>query len=47
MRIELDPTAIPSRGIDLAQIQQAFEAFRDRDAGALKVNVDFPTADRA
>jgi threonine dehydrogenase-like Zn-dependent dehydrogenase len=31
----------------LAQIQQAFEAFRDRDAGALKVNVDFPTADRA
>lgn len=30
----------------LADIQKAFEVFRDRESGALKVNVDFPAASR-
>jgi len=30
----------------LAEIQKAFEVFRDREEGALKVNVDFPAADK-
>jgi alcohol dehydrogenase len=43
----IDVSRLITHRFELAQIQRAYEVFRDREEGALKVLVRFPAAERS